>query len=186
MRVGEGEGLEVCRAVIDPVADEARLEVGVGAHDREAFALLHGSRPPVEALRDVVAYVRRHRNVDVATHALNRLAAERRLRHRLLGDPAAGGFHSLAVLAPPEPRVNVKDPVPCFAVGTDGDGSPVVAAIAVGIDLELPLAGAEARAAHDPAARLVLVVPLRDAVPPLARVAALIRHGAEVRPVSVA
>ena len=49
--VGEVAGLEVCRAVVDPDTDAVRLEVGVGVHDREAFQLLHGDVPPVEALR---------------------------------------------------------------------------------------------------------------------------------------
>ena len=178
---GEVDGLEVCRAVVDADSGAARLDVGVGAHDREAFRLLHGDRPTIEALRDVVAYVRRHRGGPQPGHALDRLAAERRLRHRLLREPVAAGARALTVLAPPEPRRNVKDPAPCFAVGTDGDGAPVVMAMAVGIDLELPLAGAEARAAFEPGARLVLAVPARDVVAPLARVAAAIRGGAEVR-----
>jgi hypothetical protein len=178
---GEVDGLEVCRAVIDADSGAARLEVGVGAHDREAFQLLHGDRPTVEALRDVVAYVRLHRGGPPRGHALDRLAAERKLRHRLLREPPAAGARALTALAPPEPRRNVKDPAPCFAVGTDGDGAPVVMAFAVGIDLELPLAGAEARAAFEPTARLVLAVPARDVVAPLARVAAAIRGCAEVR-----
>ena len=183
---GEVEGLEVCRAVVDDATGEARLDVGIGAHDREAFRLLHGDRPTVEALRDVVAYVRRHRRAAGSAHALDRLAAERRLRRRLLGEPAAAGLRSLTVLAPPEPRANVKDPAPCFAVGTDDDGRSAVVAIAVGIDLDLPLAGAEARRAYEPGARLVLAVPARDAVPALARVAALVRGGADVRAVAPA
>ena len=180
---GEVDGLEVCRAVIDLSTGAARLEVGVGAHDREAFQLVHGDRPTVDALRDVVAYVRKHRGDGAAVHALDRLAGERRMRHRLLREPEAAGARTLAVLAPPEPRRNVRDPAPCFAVGTDGDGEPVVVAVAVGIDLELPLAGAEARAAYEPSARLVLAVPARDVVAPLQRVAAVVRGGAEVRPV---
>lgn len=181
---GEVDGLEVCRAVVDPYTDEARLEVGVGAHDREAFQLLHGNLPTVDALRQVVTYVRTHRSAAQPGHALNRLATERSLRRRLLADPALVGARSLAVLAPPEPRVNVKDPAPCFAVGTDGDGSSVVVAVAVGIDLDLPLAGAEARAAYEPSARLVLAVPDRDAVAPLHRVAGVVAGGAEVRAVA--
>ncbi len=183
---GEVDGLEVCRAVVDPDTGQARLEVGVGAHDREAFQLLHGNLPTVAALRDVVSYIRTHRTRAQPAHALNRIAIERSLRRRLLDDPAAAGARSLAVLAPPEPRRNVKDPAPCFAIGTDGDGAPVVLAIAVGVDLDLPLAGAEARAAYEPAARLVLAVPARDAIAPLERVAAVVRGGAEVRAVAPA
>src|SRR5262249_22385421 len=54
---GEVAGLEVCRVVVDPNTGQARLEVGVGAHDREAFQLVHGDVPPVEALASVVAAV---------------------------------------------------------------------------------------------------------------------------------
>ncbi|MEO7371240.1 MAG: hypothetical protein ABIZ69_10265, partial [Ilumatobacteraceae bacterium] len=43
--IGEVRGLEVCRVVTDPTTGEVRLEVGVGAHDREAFLMLHGARP---------------------------------------------------------------------------------------------------------------------------------------------
>ena len=41
---GEVRGLEVCRVVDDPDSGMTRLEVGVGAHDREAFQMLHGRR----------------------------------------------------------------------------------------------------------------------------------------------
>ncbi|MEO7397198.1 MAG: hypothetical protein ABIW84_01405, partial [Ilumatobacteraceae bacterium] len=58
---GEVRGLEVCRAVTDATTGEVRLEVGVGAHDREAFLMLHGARPTVEALADVVDGVAVHR-----------------------------------------------------------------------------------------------------------------------------
>ena len=50
--LGEVDGLEVCRVVL--VDGVAHLEVGVGRHDREAFALMHGDVPPAEALVGVV------------------------------------------------------------------------------------------------------------------------------------
>ena len=71
---GEVAGLEVCRVVTDPHTGVDRLEVGVGAHDREAFQLLHGDRPEVEALADVVAAVAVHRVPGAPGHPLNRLA----------------------------------------------------------------------------------------------------------------
>ncbi len=183
---GEVQGLEVCRAVIDAFTDAARLEVGIGAHDREAFQMLHGDRPALEALRDVVDYVVRYRYVGAPSHALNRLAAERGLRHRLVHEPGLLGARRLQAVPPPRPRLNVKDPAACFAVGIDGDGTPMIVAIAVGADLDLPLAGAEARAAMLPGARLVLAVPERDAAPLLPRVASLVVHGAEIRAVPAA
>ena len=42
---GDVAGLEVCRAVTDASTGVPRLEVGVGAHDREAFLLMHGEIP---------------------------------------------------------------------------------------------------------------------------------------------
>ncbi len=41
---GEVRGLEVCR-VVDGAAGRPRLDVGIGAHDREAFAMIHGAVP---------------------------------------------------------------------------------------------------------------------------------------------
>ena len=59
--VGEVRGLEVCRVVTDAQTGAARLEVGIGQHDREAFQMLHGDVPTVEALAKVVAAVAPHR-----------------------------------------------------------------------------------------------------------------------------
>ena len=58
---GEVRGLEVCRVVDDPHTGAVRLEVGVGAHDREAFAIVHGDVPTTEALAGVVRAVAEHR-----------------------------------------------------------------------------------------------------------------------------
>ena len=55
--VGEVRGLEVCRVVTDEQTGAARLEVGIGQHDREAFQMLHGDVPTVEALAKVVETV---------------------------------------------------------------------------------------------------------------------------------
>ena len=56
---GEVRGLEVCRVVdvADGETTGVRLEVGVGAHDREAFAIIHGDVPTRDALAGVVAAV---------------------------------------------------------------------------------------------------------------------------------
>ena len=56
---GEIRGLEVAR--IESDGEEQRIAVGVGAHDREAFALLHGGMPSGEALLRVTETVRFHR-----------------------------------------------------------------------------------------------------------------------------
>ena len=108
---GEVRGLEVCRVVDQPTTgyfDEdwaaeggepigaleslaaqqgggngVMVEVGVGGPDREAFRIIHGDLPTVDALAEVVATVAGHRAAGAAPHPLNRLVPERLLRHRL-------------------------------------------------------------------------------------------------------
>jgi hypothetical protein len=70
-------------------------------------------------------------------------------------------------------RTNVKDPVPCVAIGAMPDGEEVVAVFSTGIDLDLVPFAVDARAMHSPAARLVLVVPMRDQSPITRAVAAM-------------
>ena len=86
---GEVRGLEVCRVVDEPTvghiaeigdfdalgvqSDAVLLEVGVGANDREAFRLLHGDIPTIEALGVVVEVVAAQRSAETVQHPLNRL-----------------------------------------------------------------------------------------------------------------
>jgi hypothetical protein len=161
---GEVLGLEVCRVTVDPDTGDYRLEVGVGAHDREAFLLIHGGAPPADALADVVHKVDALRRATEPPHALRRLAGERLVRQRLLDDPSLVGAVALEAAPPPVPRANVKDPTPCVATGIDRTGRPLVVVCSVGIDLDVVPFAADARAAlGDPGADLAIVVPERDA-----------------------
>ncbi|MCU1400446.1 MAG: hypothetical protein JWN62_3555, partial [Acidimicrobiales bacterium] len=162
---GEVRGLEVCRVVTDPATGEVRLEVGVGAHDREAFLMIHGGRPTVEALSDVVAAVELHRREGAPYHPLNKLGAERFLRWSVLRDPQRLGAAELHAAAPPVVRANVKDPVPSVAVGSRADGTPLDVVTSTGIDLDQVPFALDARAMHQADADLLLVVPSRDASP---------------------
>lgn len=175
---GEVAGLEVCRAVLDADLDVARLEVGVGAHDREAFRLMYGDLPPADALAGIVAKVAPHRQPGAPPHPLNRLAAERWLRDRLVADPSLAGLGGgwLVEAPPPLPRPNLKDAVPCVAVGADGAGAPVVVVCSVGIDLDLVPYAADARLAAGPERHLVLAVPERDVHPVTAALAERLRE----------
>ena len=162
---GEVAGLEVCRVVTDPFTEVVRLEVGIGAHDREAFGLLHGDVPVATALADVVATVARHRRAGAEPHPLNRLAGERLLRHRLIESPQQVGLQDLCAAPPPVPRRNVKDPVPCTALGRDLRGEPVVVVCSHGIDLDVVPYALDARRAVDPGATVVIALDSRDAPP---------------------
>jgi hypothetical protein len=180
---GEVLGLEVARVVVDPDpvegAPPARIEVGVGRHDREAFAMLHGDLPTPEALAGVVDQVRARRHADAEAHPLGRMAAERWLRATVLADPGAVGADRLRAVEATVVRDSLKDVVPAIAVGEDADG-PVVVACSVGIDLDLVPAAADARTVHAPGARLVVVVPERDDHPVTRRLAASLVEPAEV------
>jgi hypothetical protein len=160
---GEVQGLEVCRVVDDPYLHVTRLEVGVGLHDREAFATLHGDQPAPVALARVVDAVTRHRGQELTGHPLGRLAQERLLRARLVADPNLIGATQVVLAEPPVPRTNLKDPVPCVAVATI-EGDRVAVVCSMGVDLDAVPYAVDARAALG-LQRCLLVVPSRDAIP---------------------
>lgn len=163
---GEVRGLEVCRVV--EVDGEPRLEIGVGAHDREAFALLHGGDSGRDALARVVAFVERHRRPGADHHPLNRLATERYLRWRLLEDPGIVDAVALEASGPPVPRRSVADAVPCVAIGRDSHERDLVVVCSTGTDLDLAPFVTDVRRAVDgrqPSSggrRLVIAVPRRQ------------------------
>ena len=159
---GEVDGLEVCRVVTDAYTDAVRLEVGVGGHDREAFQLLHGDRPTGEALADVVRAVREHRQPGAARHPLNLLAQERALRARLIAEPGLIGASAVRPIAPPVPRVNVKDAVPCVAEATIAS-QRVTVVCSTGVDLDVVPFAVDAMAACT-SNECLIVVPARDAL----------------------
>jgi hypothetical protein len=183
---GEVRGLEVCRVVDDAYTGDTRLEVGVGVHDREAFAMLHGDAPETESLARIVAAVAPHRRLDADPHPLNRLARERLLRADILDAPGRVEAQQLHTVAPPVPRRNLKDPVPCVAAGHDRHGRPLVVVCSTGVDLDLIPFAADARLAVDTAlpalgsSRLIIVTPRRDRLKLSDEVAALLTQPAEL------
>ena len=179
---GELRGLEVARVVVDEGV--ARIEVGVGRHDREAFTMVHGNLPTPDALASVVQSVAVHRRSDAEAHPLRHLAPEGWLRWRMIADPSFIGAAELHPAEPPIPRESVKDTAAAMAYGTDPDGRPVVVACSVGIDLDVVPSAADARLALDPEARLVIVLPERDDHPVTRRIAGSLLHPAEIVGVS--
>ncbi len=167
--IGEVRGLEVCRVVTDELTGSARLEVGIGRHDREAFQMLHGDVPTVEALTRVVAAVEPHRQPGAAPHPLNRLGRERALRARLIDDPSLISASQVEAIPSPSGRTNLKDPHPAVARAMiDGHATTVV--ISTGIDLDVVPFATDARLATGDPTRIV--VPARDAVPVQVEIAA--------------
>ena len=181
---GEVCGLEVCRVVRRADADASgvgtvsELEIGVGAHDRETFKLLHGRTATIESLRKVIAEVVARRVLGAQVHPLNQLARERMLRHYVCQSPQLVGAKSLQPAQPPIVRTNLKDAVPCCAVGVSTSGDKMVVIFSVGVDPDVVAFGADARGQINSAAELVFAMPTRDIVPALERVAQLLRRPA--------
>ena len=185
---GDVRGLEVCRVVDEPtighfaelndVPDEllasradalARrgviLEVGVGATDREAFQLIHGHLPTVEALANVVAAVTEHRRLEAIQHPLNRMATERYLRWQVEEEPDRIGLTELRPVDPPVERRSMKHPEPCVAHGIDEAGASVAVVFSSGVDLDLVPFVADVRLGlTDDVDRFIVAAPERDLV----------------------
>jgi hypothetical protein len=186
--VGEVLGLEVAR--VRPAGDgsavDVHLEVGVGRFDRAAFAMMHPELGDAAALDTAVAVVRRYRRPGAPRHQLNQLVPERWLRAELVADPGIVGAAALSPVESAVGRRDLTERVPATAVGTDGDGRPLVVTCSVGVDLDLVPTAADDRLTHAPGARLVLAVPPRDAVPVTEALAAALAEPATVAPVAVA
>lgn len=157
--VGEFNGLEVARLVAQD--DGHRLDVGVGAYDQDAFALMHADLEPHDALATVLAEVQRHRVRGAAPHPINRLVRERWLRAELVADPSRVGAVALAPVASMVERDGLHDILPAAAVGSDGDDRRLLVVCSVGIDLDLvPTAGE--LASYSDVDQVVFVLPERD------------------------
>jgi hypothetical protein len=178
--IGEVRGLEVCRVVTDRSTGTARLEVGIGQHDREAFQMLHGDVPSVEALATVVAAVAPHRRNGAAPHPLNRLGREQALRATFIEDPSLLGASAIAPLPSPLPRRNLKDPQPCLAEAAI-DGQSITLVISAGVDLDLVPYATDGRLATGRPTRIV--VPARDALPVQTEISGLLVEPIPVVPV---
>lgn len=183
---GEVFGLEVCRVVNEDIGDDARLEIGVGAHDRETFQLVYGREATTESLVRVVGVVQDHRSVGSVPHPLNRLAPERFLRHRLMLDPALVNAESLIPVEPPVVRMNVKDEMPCVLQGVLANGAQVVVVCTASIDVDVVAFGADARLRTLPNAELVIATHTNNVTPSLHKLAQSLHKAArfiEVSPV---
>lgn len=157
--IGECLGLEVAR--ITGEGPEQRLDVGVGAYDQGAFAVINPGLTPNEALAEVVAQVLTHRRSEALSHPINRLVRERWVRHVLIADPGLVGLTSLLAVEPTTQRTGIKDVAIAAAVGADQAGERVLVACSVGIDLDAVPAAADLAEYHQ-VDRIMIVLPDRD------------------------
>lgn len=153
-------GLEVARVTVDH--EGAFLEVGVGEHDREAHRLVHGDRPPIEALARAVSAVKARRRSDALPHQANTLAEPRWLRSLVIARPHIAGARRLWPVAPPMARSDLRSPSAAPAAGDSVDGDAVVVVCSTGIDVDLIPSGADVRMADPRRPRLRFVLPQRD------------------------
>lgn len=176
--VGEVRGLEICRVVADQSTGEIKLEVGMGVHDRETFAMVHGQIPTEDALASVVTSVLPHRQRGADPHPFNRFGSERLMRSMCIDDPTLVGGISLVAVESCVPRTNVKDAVPCAAY----DGDNTYFSFASGVDLDVvPFAVDSAvRLAQGVQPRVAVVLRERDVLPAVERVARLSKFDTQI------
>jgi hypothetical protein len=186
---GEVLGLEVVRAVdgIDPMTGELEggrsdglsgarpmIEVGVGRFDREAGVLMRAGRSDAEALAAAADLVRAQRRPGAGAHPLATLARERWMRRDLCAHPELLDLVNLMPVDPAAERLNLRDPAPAPAVGSDADGGRVLVICSVGVDPHLVSAAAELVLREVPD-RVVVALPTRDVMTPVERVMARLR-----------
>jgi hypothetical protein len=152
---GEVLGLEVCRVV--DTQDGPRLEVGVGAIDRETFQLVNSHRTIEDSLTEVVGIVRAHRSPGAPHHPLGKMAGERLLRHRVINEPSLIGAATLKPAEPPIPRGGMRETTPCVATGTDLDGNPIVVVLTDTVDVDIIGFGVDALTREGPNATLLVI-----------------------------
>jgi hypothetical protein len=85
----------------------------------------------------VVDSVLDHRSPEAPQHPLNRLGQERYLRWQLEVDPSLIEMADVTATEPPQPRPNLKDPIPCVARGVAADGAEAAIVCSVGVDPDL-------------------------------------------------
>jgi hypothetical protein len=176
--LGEVRGLEVARVVGDE--DGVHLEIGVGKYDREVQRLVHGDRPDVMDLFEVVRAVLEHRRPGGEGHDAYHLASERWLRSVVVAHPDLVGAASLQPVSSPVRRDDLRRRAPAPAAGVDLEGRPLLVVCSVGADLDLVPAAADARLADGRDPRLLLCVPEADDYRATRELAATLAEPAEV------
>ena len=179
-------GLEVGRLVSaevegdDPGSGRLVLRVGVGHIDQIAGEVVNHDVTDSDALASAAAIVREHRRADAVPHPLTLLVPERWLRRVVLAHPELVGATALEPVAPVPGRRNLLERGVAPLAGRDAAGQELVVVCSTGVDLDVIPAAADARLAHAPDARLVVVLPESDVHAVTVALAAQLAAPAEV------
>ena len=165
----EVRGLEIARV------EDGELAVGVGKHDREGHRMANPDADPIAALQSLADRVRLERTAESPGGLMTTVGRERWLRSVVIAHPDMVGAADLTAIEPPLPRQDLRATSIAPALG-----GGIVVACSVGIDPNLVPSAAEVRAAHEPDAELVLVVPEADDAPSMHRLAAALKKPARV------
>ena len=158
--LGEINGLEVAR--VGARDGECAMDIGVGAYDQFASAALTPEgRDISDSLATVISMVRPHRTAGSAPHAIGRLVRSRWLRSQPVRDPSVLGLESMNPVPLLFARPGLMETQPAAALGIKEDGSRVLVACTVGLDLAIAETAAGLSALHEPD-EVVVVVPPRD------------------------
>lgn len=128
-------GLEVGR--ITGTGDEQRLDVGVGAYDQGAFAVMNPGLDSTDALAKVLEQVRVARCRDAPPSPIKRMSKHRWRLSELIAEPALLGLSSLEAVESFQSRVGIEDESVALAVGVvpQEENRRVMVGSIVGIDL---------------------------------------------------
>jgi hypothetical protein len=112
---------------------------------------------------------------------LNRLGQERYLRWELEQDPSLVGMTVVTPHEPPQPRPNLKDPIPCVARAVDSTGQEHTLVCSVGVDVDL--VGFVADVQSTAGSAVTVVLRERDAIPLARDLLALLVTPVDIRTV---
>ena len=157
------------------------LEVGVGRTMARPSGCCTANIATVEALATFVESVLSYRSTEAIQHPLNRLGQERYLRWQLEQDPSLVGMTMVRPHEPPQPRPNLKDPIPCVARAIGPAGQEFTLVCSVGVDVDLVGFVADVQSADDTA--VVVVLRERDAIPLTSELLALLATPVDIRTV---
>ena len=147
VRRGAGPG-GVPRRRPYPTPASVALEVGVGVHDREAFAIIHGDVPTLDALADVVRQVTAVRSTGRAPPSAQPVG--RGTLAALAARTASPRSSVPTSLSPAEPPVPAAEREGRGAVHRDrrhGTANEIAVVCSIGVDLDVMAYAADAAAA---------------------------------------